>query len=427
MYQHDKMQSGPGSTPAHGSLWRLTVQPAGGVRLGSISGIEITADWSLVLIFFLITFSLATGIFPAWHADWGRGISWVTALGAAALFFASVLVHELSHAFVGRANGVEIRRITLFMFGGMAHMENEPPSWRAELGMAIVGPLTSLVLGFAFLWLGGLLSGPLPFDPANPQATLAALGPAASLLFWLGPVNIGLALFNLVPGFPLDGGRVLRALMWGMTGNLRLATRRASQAGQGFAWLLMASGVAAMLGLHLPFFGGGFVNGVWLTFIGWFLNNAAVMSYQQLLIRESLEDVPVSRLMQTRFMRVSPQMRISTLVNEHVMPSGQRAFPVEEEGRLLGMVSLRDLQKCEPSAWERMTVKDIMTPAAALATVGPDQDAVEALAVIGRRDLNQLTVVRDDELVGLLRREDVLKWLSLHAAPGLGKLSNRVP
>lgn len=417
MCQHDQMQSGPGTIGAHRPLRRLTVQPTGGVRLGSISGIEITADWSLVLIFFLITFSLATGIFPAWHADWGPGISWVTALAAAVLFFASVLLHELSHAFIGRANGVEIRRITLFMFGGMAHMEGEPPSWRAELGMAIVGPLTSLVIGCAFLSLAGLLSGPLHVDPANPRAALAALGPVASLLLWLGPVNIVLGLFNLVPGFPLDGGRVLRAVMWGVTGNLRLATRRASQAGQGFAWLLMASGVAAILGINLPFFGGGFVNGLWLTFIGWFLNNAAVMSYQQLVIHESLEDVPVRKLMQTRFLRVGPQMRITTLVNEHVMPSGQRAFPVEEDGRLLGMVSLRDLQKCERSAWESMTVKDIMTPATELATVAPDEDAVDALAIIGRRDLNQLAVVQDDVLVGLLRREDILKWLSLHAAP----------
>jgi Zn-dependent protease len=341
------------------------------------------------------------------------------------LFFASVLLHELSHAFVGRANGVEIRRITLFIFGGMAHMESEPPSWRAELGMAIVGPLTSLVIGCAFLSLAGLLSGPLQVDPANPQAALAALGPAATLLLWLGPVNIALALFNLVPGFPLDGGRVLRAVMWGVTGNLRLATRRASQAGQGFAWLLMASGVAAMLGMKLPFFGGGFVNGMWLAFIGWFLNNAAVMSYQQLVIHESLEDVPVRKLMQTHFMRVGPQMRISTLVNEQVMPSGQRAFPVEEDGRLLGIVSLRDLQKCEPSAWERMTVKDIMTPVRDLTTVAPDQDAVEALAIIGRRDLNQLAVVHDDVLVGLLRREDILKWLSLHAAPGIVRVEKR--
>lgn len=401
------------------------MRATGGLRLGAIGGIDITVDWSLVIIFILITFSLATGVFAAWHADWGPGIRWITALAAALLFFASVLVHELSHAFVGRANGVYIRRITLFMFGGMAHMESEPASWRAELSMAIVGPFTSLVLGVVFLWLAGLVGGRLHVDPANPRAALGTLGPVATLLIWLGPVNIVLGLFNLVPAFPLDGGRVLRAVMWAMTGNLRLATRRASRAGQGFAWLLMASGFALILGLRLPFFGSGFINGLWLAFIGWFLNNAAVMSYRQLVIRESLEDVPVRKLMQTRFLRISPQMRVSTLVNEQVMPSGQRAFPVEAEGRLLGMVSLGDLRKCERSAWENVTVKDIMTPAAELVTATPDQAAVEALAIIGRRDLNQLAVVQNGVLVGLLRREDILKWLSLHVAPGLDGAENR--
>lgn len=398
---------------------------AGGLRLGSVAGIEVAVDWSLLIIFFLITFSLAAGVFPAWHPNWSMMLSWTTALAAAVLFFASVLAHELSHAIVGRANGVEIRRITLFMFGGMAHMENEPPSWRAELGMAIVGPLTSLALGFAFIWLAGLVSGPLDIDPDNPKETLAALGPIASLLLWLGPINILLGLFNLVPGFPLDGGRVLRAVMWGVTGNLHLATRWASRAGQGFAWLLMATGFVMILGMRVPFFGGGFVNGLWLAFIGWFLNNAALMSYRQLLVRESLDEVPVSRLMQTRFTRVDPQMRIATLVDKHLMASGQRAFPVEADGRFLGIISLRDLQKRERHTWESTSVSEIMTPAAAVVTVAPEQDAVEALSILGRRDLNQLPVVKNTELLGLLRREDILKWLSLHAGPGVTHTPHR--
>jgi len=324
-------------------------------------------------------------------------------------------VHELSHALVGRTHNVVIRRITLFMFGGIAHMEGEPPSWRAELSMAIVGPVTSLVLGFVFLWLAGFIGGPLNINPDNPQETLAALSPAATLLLWLGPVNIGLGLFNLVPGFPLDGGRVLRALMWGLTGNLQLATRWASNAGQIFAWLLMSAGILMILGLRVPFLGGGFLNGVWLAFVGWYLNNAALMSYQQLLIRTALEHVPVRKLMQTRFVRVDPQMSVSTLVNEYVMASGQRAFPVEAEGKLVGMVSLRDVQKRARTDWEIVTVRDIMTPVPKLEMVSPDQDAVEALKAIGRLDLSQLPVVQNNEILGLLRREDILKWLSLHA------------
>lgn len=190
-----------------------------GLRLGRIVDIEIVADWSLLIIFWLISFSLAAGVFPAWHPEWTAALAWGTALAAALLFFVSVLIHELSHALVGRLHGIVVRRITLFMFGGMAQMENEPPTWRAEFAMAIVGPLTSLALGVFFLWLTPFAGGPLDIDPDDPGATLAALG----------PVNILLALFNLVPGFPLDGGRVLRALLWALTGSLRRATRYASR------------------------------------------------------------------------------------------------------------------------------------------------------------------------------------------------------
>ncbi len=216
-----------------------------GLRLGHIAGIEIAADWSLLIIFWLITFTLAVGLFPGWHPDLSAALSWASALAAAVLFFASVLTHALSHALVGRAHGIVIRRITLFMFGGMAQMENEPSTWRAEFAMAIVGPLASLALGFSFLGLAAIISAPLDVDPDKPQEALAALAPLPTLLVWLGPVNIILAIFNLVPGFPLDGGRVLRAILWAVTGNLRLATRRASQAGQGFAWLLMATAASS--------------------------------------------------------------------------------------------------------------------------------------------------------------------------------------
>jgi len=236
----------------------------------------------------------------------------------------------------------------------------------------------------------------------------------ATLLLWVGPINIMLALFNLVPGFPLDGGRVLRAVMWGVTGNLRKATRWASAAGQGFAWLLMATGLLMILGLRVPFFGEGGLGGVWLMFIGWFLNNAALVSYRQLLVKETLEDVHVTRLMQTRFIRVDPSVSVNRLIDEYLMTSGQRVFPVEQGGRFLGMVCLRDLQKSERSAWDRITAGDIMTPASELACVSPGTDAGEALAVLAQRNVNQLPVLEAQKLVGLLRREDILTWLSLH-------------
>jgi len=385
------------------------------LRLGRVAGIEIFVDWSLLIIFSLITLSLGAGLFPAWHPDWGSALIWTTAITAALLFFGSVLLHELSHAVVGRAHGIPIPRITLFMFGGMAHMEKEPPSWRAELYMAAVGPITSFVLGFVFLGLAKLVVGPIEIDPDNPQQSFGELGPTVSLLMWLGPINIILGLFNLVPGFPLDGGRILRAALWGATGDLLTATRRASIVGQGFAWVLMASGFLMILGLRVPIFGSGFINGLWIALIGWFLNNAAVMSYRQLLVHQWLEHVPVMRLMHTRFVRVEPQLSLQDLVDDYLMPSGQRAFPVEERGRFVGMICLSDLPKSPRSEWHATTVRDIMTPASKLVTLSPDQDATEALDLFGRRNVNQLPVVKDDKLLGLIRREDILTWLSLHA------------
>lgn len=389
---------------------------AAGLRLGSIAGIDIVADPSLLIIFLLILFTLGTAVFPGWHPQWSIGLCWVTATGAALLFFASVLAHELAHALVGRAQGVEVTRITLFMFGGVAQMQSEPPSWRAELAVAAVGPLTSLALGVAFLVLAELAASPLHVNARNPQAALAALGPLSTLLLWLGPINIVLGLFNLVPGFPLDGGRILRAVMWGMSGDLHLATRWASLAGQAFAWLLMSAGLLMILGFQMPPLGGGLVNGLWLAFIGWYLNNAALLSYRQLLLRESLEHVPVRKLMLTRFVRIDPGMPVRSLIEQTVMREGQRAFPVVAEGRLAGLVSLSDLQRCTPDQRQNASVGDIMTPAARLATAGPDDPALEALAILGRRNLGQVPVVQNGTLVGLVRREDILKWLSLHAA-----------
>lgn len=392
-----------------------------GIRLARIAGVDVHVDWSLTIIFVLITVSLAAGLFPVWHPDWSRALTWTTALAAAVLFFASVLAHELSHALVGRAQGMRIRRITLFIFGGMAHLEHEPDRWRAELAMAIVGPITSLVIGGVCLALSAALaSAPVATAPASVEearAILAQLGPAATLLLWLGQINIVLAIFNLVPGFPLDGGRVLRAALWGFTGDLKRATRWASLFGQAFAWLLIGSGIAMLLGLTVPVFGSGPVSGIWLAFIGWFLNNAALMSYRQLLTREALEDVPASRLMVTRFASVAPDTTVEALVEEHALASGQSAFPVVDSGRLLGIVSLRDLEKVQRARRMELTARDVMTSRERLGAVGPDDDALEVLDVLARRDVRQVPVLEGERVVGLVRREDVLRWLALHGQP----------
>jgi Zn-dependent protease/CBS domain-containing protein len=385
-----------------------------GFRIGRIAGIDIHLDWSLLIIFFLIAFSLGTALFPGWHPEWTPALSWTTALAAALLFFISVLLHELSHALMGRRHGIPINRITLFVFGGLAQMESEPRVWRAELWMAIVGPITSLAIGIACTAAAAYMMGPVDINANNIGQTLARLGPVATLLLWLGQVNIVLGIFNLVPGFPLDGGRVLRAALWGITGNLQRATRWASGAGQAFGWILIASGVAMMLGFRVPVFGTGFVSGLWISLIGWFLNNAALASYRQLVIRESLQNIPVSRLMQTGFSSAPSNLPVDRFVEEYFLHSGQRGFPIVEEDRLLGMVCLEDIRKIERGAWPKHTVRDIMTPVASLIQAHPQDDMTKVLSLFGEGRINQIPVVENGRVRGLIRREEILNWLALN-------------
>ncbi len=383
------------------------------LRVGHIAGIAVELDWSLLIIFTLITVALAIGLFPAWHPEWSAITAWVAGLGAATLFLLSVLAHEFAHALVGRRRGITIRQITLFVFGGMAHMDNEPQRWRDEFWMAIAGPLASLVIGATCLLLAGVLIGPVEFDPEAPEALLAELGLVPSVLLWLGQINIILAIFNMVPGFPLDGGRVLRALLWGMTGDMRRATRWASLGGQAFAWTLIGLGVAMAVGVQVPVFGAGLVGGLWLMFIGWFLNNAALVSYRQLVTRDALESVPVSRLMCTGLESVEASLPVERLVTQHLMHREQRAYPVTDAGRLAGLVTLRDVRALSSERWPETPVGQIMTPAERLVSVAPEDDAFEVLSLLGQRNLNQVPVLARDQVLGLVRREDIVRWLAL--------------
>lgn len=398
-----------------------------GIRLFRIAGVDIFLDWSLLIIFFLISASLAMGLFPVWHPDWSLATSWLTALAAATLFLLSVLVHEMAHALVGRANGMTISRITLFIFGGMAHLEDEPGHWRVEFWMAIAGPLTSLALGFLFIWAGGLAAGGIDLTTEDPEAALAALGPAATLLLWLGPVNIVLALFNLVPGFPLDGGRVMRAVIWGITGNYQKATRFASNGGRIFGGLLIATGLAMVLGIQVPFFGTGFTGGLWLALIGWFLHNAAAMSYTQLLMQRALRDVRVADIMQRNVDTVGPHVGLDEFVSDYVMGRDQRAWPVTEGERLAGLVCLQDVRRRPREEWAATRVGDVMTPVDQLTTVKPDDDSWDAIRTINQKNVNQLPVMEGERLRGLLRREDVVRWLSLHGDLPDGRTSINQP
>ncbi len=278
----------------------------------------------------------------------------------------------------------------------------------------MVGPLTSILLGIVFLILGGstAFNSGLPLD--SPMLALRQLDPLPTLLLWLGPVNIVLGLFNLIPGFPLDGGRVLRSILWALTDSLRTATRWATLVGRVVAWLFIITGIAMAFGLRIPFLGTGFVSGLWLAFIGWFLHSAASQSYQQVLINDVLEGVQVERVMRLGTPTVPPGITIDQLVEDYLMGTDEHAFPVMENENLVGLICLDDIRKVPRTEWNNTLVSQVMTPASELEVVSPRQDVMDALNRLTRRDVRQVPVVQGGRLVGMLRRRDIIRWLQLH-------------
>jgi CBS domain-containing protein len=258
----------------------------------------------------------------------------------------------------------------------------------------------------------GVGGGRLPDDP---QTAIRELGPVSTLLLWLGPINIFLGLFNLIPGFPLDGGRVLRAILWRWTDDLQRATAWASGAGKALGWLFIAGGIAMILGLRLPVLGSGLASGIWLILIGWFLREAAVSSYQETVMRELLEDVPVHRLMRSDVPMVAPTLPVSSLIYDFIMSTDERAFPVVENGQIVGLVCLEDIRDIPRDRWDQTTVGQIMTRVQQLDAVSAREDANTALEKLTRRNIRQVPVVENGRMVGLLRRGDIQKWLDLQS------------
>lgn len=390
-----------------------------GFRIGRLFGIDIKVDWSWLVIFSLVTWSLGSGLGQL-HGEWARSTVWSVSLAAALLFFGSVLAHELAHSLYARSRGIPVRVITLFLFGGVSNIEKQPDSPRSEFLMAILGPITSLAIGALLLIVTGLIAGRLEGSVGDPTQAARHLGPATTVLLWLGSVNVLLGIFNLVPGFPLDGGRVLRSILWAAIGDLRRATRIASWAGQGVGILLILSGVSMAFGARLPFFGTG-IGGLWLAFIGWFLHSAAIRSYQQVVVRDILEGVPAVRMALSDPPTVPAGARVSQLVHDYIMRTDDHAFGVVDDGSFVGLVTLGDVRGVSRDAWDRAYVRDIMTPTAELLMIDPDEDAAEALRKLAQRDVRQLPVVQGGRLVGLLRRRDIVRWLHLHTELGLGR------
>ena len=367
----------------------------------------------------LVTWNLAAG-FGQMHPDWPFAMRTAIALCAAVLFFGSVLIHELSHSLVARARGLPVRRITLFLFGGVSNIEREPESPSSEFLISVVGPLSSILLGVVFGLLGSAVAWGRSAVFVNPAVAISNLGPLATVLLWLGSINFTLGLFNLVPGFPLDGGRILRSILWASTHDLKRATRWASRVGQLVGWTFIFAGVSMVFGARVPVFGAGFGGGLWIALIGWFLNNAAAASYQQLLIDDLLGDVPVSRLMRSDVRTAPASTTIDELVHGWMLGTDERAFPIVDGDRLVGLVCIEDVRKVPRADWPATTVSRIMTPVQKLGVVTPSEDASKALRELARRDVRQLPVVEGGRVVGLLRRRDIVRWLQLQAEMGVG-------
>lgn len=372
------------------------------IKLGRIFGIEIGLHYSWLLIALLITLSLA-GHFRMMNPTWGTSTVWGTALITGLLFFAAIVVHELSHAAVAKARGLPVRSITLFALGGVAQIEKDAEDAKTEFWMGIVGPITSAVIGAGCFALAYALGW------APEQGMMRASTPLLALLVWLGYINIALAVFNMIPGFPLDGGRVLRAIVWWVTGDANRSTRIAARVGQFVAFGFIVWGI-------LRFFGGAGFGGLWLTLIGWFLLEAARASYAQVEISENLRGVKVSEVMANDWPVIDGRMNLQTFVDEHLLKTGQRCFVVEDEGRRVsGLITPHEVKTVERASWAQTTVEEVMRPLKSLHTVVPQTSITKALEVMGREDLNQLPVVRDGRLKGIISRSHILRLLQTRA------------
>jgi Zn-dependent protease len=366
-------------------------------RLGKVFGIEIHIDSSWLIIFVLVTWTLAGNYFPAQNPDSPLVLNWVLGIIASLLFFASVLAHELSHSLVAINQGERVHNITLFIFGGVAQIGDEPDRPLKEFLIAFVGPLTSIALGiFSYItwWV------------------LKDITPSFSSIFnYLGFINIALACFNLIPGFPLDGGRILRATIWGITKNKGLATKVASFSGKVVAFLLIFSGIWFI-------FTGLTLNGIWMIFIGWFLYNAATSSYRHLQVKDALSEVSVGDLMITNFDTVSPNMTIQELVDDYILRQRDRSFLVIDDGLVKGIICLHDVKGIPREHWPTTAIGDIMIPQKQLERVAPGDDASVALNKLTSKNIHQVPVVEENKVLGILRRNDILNYLQLHADVG---------
>jgi Zn-dependent protease/CBS domain-containing protein len=364
------------------------------VKLGRISGIEVGLHYSWFIIAALIVLSLAEH-FRQVNPNWSTGQIWIAGLVTAALFFISLLLHELAHSLVAQARGLKVKAITLFALGGVSQLQDDATNAKTEFWVAIAGPIASLIIGFGCL---GIALGLGWHRSTEPQTAVTGV------LVWLGYINIVLAVFNMIPGFPLDGGRVLRSIVWAITKNADRSTRIAARVGQVVALLFILDGI-------WKFFSGAGFGGLWIAFIGWFLMDAAKASYAQVEITAAFRGIRVSQVMSNDCVTVNRGMSLQEFVDIFLLRTGQRCFAVEDQGRLVGLITPRDVGNIPRERWDTTTVREAMRPLQELHIITPDTPVLDALKLMARNDVNQLPVVANGTLQGMVSRSHLVQLL----------------
>jgi Zn-dependent protease/predicted transcriptional regulator len=357
------------------------------VRFGKIFGIPVGVNYSWFIVFILVTLTFGSQ-FAGKYPNWSVPTYYITALISSFLFFLSVLLHELGHSVAAQSKGIKVKAITLFIFGGVAQISREPDRPMIEFYIAIMGPVVSILLAILFGTVTFILT------PVNE--------PVAVVTGRLAFINFILVVFNMLPGFPLDGGRVLRAIVWFFTGSYERATRIASGVGQGFAYLFIVSGIWFIVGGH-------WMQGVWIAFIGWFLLTAAQQVSHYMTFRSALSGILARDVMDTDCPRLDSEISVLSLVEDHMLKSGRRCFLVTDEGELVGLITLHQIKETPRSGWADKTIKDVMTPLEQLHYVAPDTAITDVLELMNNEDISQVPVVREGRLEGLIGRNHLLK------------------
>jgi Zn-dependent protease/CBS domain-containing protein len=367
------------------------------ISLFKLLGFEVGIDWSWIIIAILILWSLSTGFFPMYYKNLSTEMYWMMGLVGAAGLFLSIIFHEFCHSMMARRYGMPMKGITLFIFGGVAQMEDEPPSPKAEFMVAIVGPLSSLAIGLIFygIYIFGKSAG-LP-EPVN------------GVVGYLAFINGILAGFNIIPAFPLDGGRVLRSILWGLKKNLKWATRVSSWIGTGFGILLIVLGIVNVLR-------GNFVGGMWWLLIGMFLHGAAKSAYQQLIMRKALEGEPLTKLMKTDPVTVPASVSLKEFVEDYVYRHHYKMFPVmDNSNKLAGCITTKQLKEVPKEKWDQKKVADLAMQCSPENSVDSKEDAMRALSKMKSNSASRLMVTEGDHLLGIISLKDMLEHLSLKA------------